>query len=314
MCGGINLSQTLPRAQSKPAALRPAFLYNLGRVAAYTAIGGAVGALGSVITPPGMLRGAIQLVAGAFMVIMGVNMLGLLPSLRKFLPRLPRALAGKAAQARRGAKSPLAIGLLNGLMPCGPLQAMQLYALATGSAGKGALAMLCFSLGTVPLMFGLGAASGVLGRKSAGKVMSVGAALIVVFGMGMFSQGLGLSGISGLRVQQARPRVQPAAQSDAVIENGVQYVRSTLEPGRYPTITVARGLPVAWTIQAPQGSINGCNRSLIIPAYNIEYTFQPGENVLAFTPDKTGNFPYTCWMGMIRATINVIEPKGGANP
>jgi len=40
--------------------------------------------------------------------------------------------------------------MLNGLMPCGPLQAMQLYALSTGNALKGAFSVMLFTLGTVP--------------------------------------------------------------------------------------------------------------------------------------------------------------------
>ena len=41
-------------------------------------------------------------------------------------------------------------------MPCGPLQAMQMYALSTGSLIQGAIAMLLFGLGTVPLMLFIG--------------------------------------------------------------------------------------------------------------------------------------------------------------
>jgi len=40
--------------------------------------------------------------------------------------------------------------MLNGILPCGPLQTMQLYALGTGSAFKGAASMFIFALGTVP--------------------------------------------------------------------------------------------------------------------------------------------------------------------
>lgn len=47
------------------------------------------------------------------------------------------------------------VGVLNGLMRCGPLQTMQLFALGTGSAVKGALSMLMFAIGTVPLMLNL---------------------------------------------------------------------------------------------------------------------------------------------------------------
>ncbi|MDR0708458.1 MAG: heavy metal transporter, partial [Spirochaetaceae bacterium] len=77
--------------------------------------------------------------------------------------------------------------------------------------------------------------------------------------------------------------------------------------GRYPAITVQQGIPVKWTINAPQGSINGCNNRMIIREYKIEHRFTPGENVIEFTPGKTGKFPYSCWMGMIRSSITVVE-------
>jgi hypothetical protein len=93
----------------------------------------------------------------------------------------------------------------------------------------------------------------------------------------------------------------------AVIENNVQMINSTLSSGRYPPITVQAGIPVKWTIDAPQGSINGCNNYMIIPEYNIEHRFTTGANVVEFTPTKTGTFRYSCWMGMIRSSITVVE-------
>ena len=64
----------------------------------------------------------------------------------------------------------LYVGLLNGSMPCGPLQAMQIYALGTEACG-GALSMFAFSIGTVPLMFGL-AQSAHIERKFSHRMMS----------------------------------------------------------------------------------------------------------------------------------------------
>jgi hypothetical protein len=184
-------------------------------------------------------------------------------------------------------------------MPCGPLQAMQLYALSTGSALTGALSMLLFSLGTVPLMFGLGALSSVLSRKFTSRVMTAGAALVVIMGLSMFGSGWTLSGF-GLPAGAASP-------AEIVMEDGVQLVSSTLSPGSYPLITVQAGTPVRWTIDAPPGSINGCNNSFFIPEYGIEHRFATGANVIEFTPVKTGRFAYSCWMGMIRGSITVVE-------
>ncbi|MDR0862640.1 MAG: sulfite exporter TauE/SafE family protein [Oscillospiraceae bacterium] len=293
MCGGINLSQCVGNP------VRASLLYNVGRVASYTLVGGIVGALGGVITLSGAFRGVVQLVAGIFMVIAGVNMLGIFPSLRKLQPRLPRALSVRINRVK--SNSPLLVGLLNGLMPCGPLQAMQLYALGTGSPINGALSMLVFSLGTAPLMFGLGALSSLLSKRFTRKVMTAGAVLVAVLGLTMLTQGMSLSGLSLSGTGSA------STASDAIVVEGVQLVSSTLSSGEYPKITVQAGLPVRWTIDAPKGSINGCNNRVLIPEYDIEHKFQTGENVIEFTPTETGQFRYSCWMGMIRSTITVID-------
>lgn len=316
MCGGINLSQCMPKGeegngeQGRFSALRPTFLYNLGRVISYTAVGFLVGMLGSVVTFSNTLQGVLKLVAGVFMVIMGINMLGIFPWLRKFNPRMPRAFAGKINREKSKSNSPLIVGLLNGFMPCGPLQAMQIYALSTGNPFSGALSMFLFSLGTVPLMFGLGAISTVLGKKFAGRIMTAGAVLVVVLGMSMFSQGISLAGFEApafLAGENGTGGDQQEGGENVKIEDGVQVVNSTLSPGKYPNITVQAGIPVKWIIDAPQGSINGCNNRIFIRDYGIEYTFQTGENVIEFTPEKPGKIRYSCWMGMIRASIYVTE-------
>jgi sulfite exporter TauE/SafE/copper chaperone CopZ len=295
MCGGINLSQCIPAAQ-KHSALRPSFFYNLGRVLSYTAIGAIVGAVGAILTPSGSFKGVVQILAGIFMVVMGINMLSLLPGLRRLRLHLPPRLAEFVQSAKNGGKSPLYVGLLNGLMPCGPLQAMQLYALSTASPLRGALAMMCFSLGTVPLMFGLGALSSLLTRRWRRHITTAGAVLIVVLGLSMLTSGLSLSGFS---VGGSN------ASTAAVVSGGVQVVTTTLAPGSYPSINVSAGMPVEWQIDAPPGSINGCNNRLFIPEYNIEHQFTTGENTISFTPVAKGTYTFSCWMGMIRGTIEV---------
>lgn len=311
MCGGINLTQTLGQTQDgKYASLKPSALYNLGRVISYTVVGFIVGAFGSAITFSNMAQGVLKLIAGVFMVIMGLNMLGIFPWLRRLTPRIPAALSGKV-HARGAGRGPLVVGLLNGLMPCGPLQAMQIYALSTGSPYKGALSMLLFSLGTVPLMFGLGALSSLLSQRFARRVMTAGAVLVAVLGLSMLTQGFSLAGIAFAAPASKSPAVvQAQGTTQTAMEGGVQVVRSTLSSGRYPDIAVQAGVPVKWIIDAPEGSINGCNNRMILPAYGIEHKFVVGENVVEFTPDKAGKFAYSCWMGMIRATITVTESVG----
>lgn len=311
MCGGINLSQCIPqngtiKETSRFSALRPAFLYNLGRVISYTIVGFIVGALGSAITFSNTAQGGLKLVAGVFMVIMGINMLGIFPWLRRLNPRMPKIFASKINAEKVKSRSSFIVGMLNGLMPCGPLQAMQIYALSTGSPIAGALSMFLFSLGTVPLMFGLGVLSTVLSKKFTKKVMTVGAVFVVVLGLSMFSQGWSLAGFIDLPFISGTSNNE-GSESSVIVKEGVQVIHSTLSPGSYPPITVQAGMPVKWVIDAPKGSINGCNYKLYINEYGIEHQFKSGENIIEFTPTKSGTFNYSCWMGMIRGTIAVRE-------
>ncbi len=315
MCGGICLSQCVPKQEveagaSKIAALRPSVLYNLGRVISYTVIGGIVGALGSVVSLSGSLKGILQIIAGVFMVIMGLNMLNVFPALKKLNPRMPKIFARKI-YAQKKSNSPLYVGILNGLMPCGPLQAMQIYALSTGSPIQGALSMFLFSIGTVPLMLTFGALSSLLSRKFTHKMMTAGAVLVLIMGVFMFNNGASLSGISLNSMMGTVGTAKGSQNSNvAVIEDGVQTVTTTLDSGRYQPITVQKGIPVRWTIQADKGNINGCNNSMIIRKFGIQYDFAPGDNVIEFTPTESGTVPYSCWMGMIRSKITVVDDLG----
>jgi sulfite exporter TauE/SafE/copper chaperone CopZ len=311
MCGGINLSQTLRKNNGEESPpLFPALLYNTGRLISYTAVGVTVGALGSVITVSGRFQGAVLLIAGIFMLIMGINMLGLFPGLRRFIPRMPANLHNKLSSlstTNYQLPTPLVIGFLNGFMPCGPLQAMQLYALSTGSPVRGGISMCLFCLGTIPLMFALGAAGGILsgakGQAFSRRVMQVGAVLIAAMGLAMVSNGWNVAGFAVMQPPSLRNN---GGASSMVTQNGVQVINSTLLSNRYPAITVQQGIPVRWIINAPPGSINGCNNRFIIREYGIEHTFRQGENVIEFLPARTGRFPYSCWMGMIRSSITVV--------
>ncbi|ATW28044.1 heavy metal transporter [Candidatus Formimonas warabiya] len=302
MCGGINLSQCVSGKfigeRSKLAKFKPSFLYNAGRVLSYTLIGGAVGALGSVVSFSGSSKGIVAIISGAFMIVMGLNMLNVFPWLKRFQPRMPK-IFGNRIYGSVEKYGPFYVGLLNGFMPCGPLQAMQLYALGTGSLGAGALSMFYFSLGTVPLAFGLGAVSSFLSSRFTRRMLKVSMILVVVLGVLMVNRGLNLSGLS---VSLASSGTGNIAQ----ITGDVQVVTTKMESGQYTPIIVQKGIPVKWTIKADSSDLNGCNNPLTIPEFNIEKKLVPGDNIIEFTPEKEGDIVYTCWMGMISSKITVV--------
>ena len=324
MCGGINLSQCIPVADDdngntpENKIIIPALLYNMGRVISYSVIGFLLGGIGMLLTGGGgtgiplLLQGILKIIAGLFMVIVGINMLGWISVLRKLQIRFPQRLADKINKKRRHENGPFFIGLLNGLIPCGPMQSMQIIALGSGNPVSGAAAMLMFSLGTVPLMLGFGSVVSALGKQYTKIVMRVGSILVVVLGLAMLSQGVSLSGINidrtGTESAVAEAENTEELNAAKISASGdMQYVNSELDFGTYPEITVYSGIPVKWTINVPEEVINGCNCKMVISAYGITHEFAPGENVIEFTPGKSGTVPYTCWMGMINGKINIVD-------
>ncbi|MBQ9708369.1 MAG: sulfite exporter TauE/SafE family protein [Firmicutes bacterium] len=298
MCGGINLSQSTLAASVGKKVLVSNLKYGAGRVISYTVIGGLVGGIGSVISFGGALKGIVAIIAGAAMLIMALGMLGVFKSFRALPLHLPKGLYGTVS-AKVGGGS-FVIGLLNGLMPCGPLQAMQIYALSTGSPVTGALSMMLFALGTLPLTFGFGAFAGKLNKSFSRYMLTVSSIIIFMMGMHMVNTGLALSG-SGL----------PAKQSDAAlmaeVSGDVQKIETEIDYGKYPAFAVRSGIPVEWNIVVPAGKLNGCNGEIIVPEYDLDVKLSEGDNLVKFTPKDTGTVRYSCWMGMIKSSIEVVE-------
>lgn len=87
------------------------------------------------------------------------------------------------------------VGLLTGVMPCGALSAMWLCAMSSGSAARGALVMLVFSLGTVPLLFLFGALQSFLPRGWMKYIVKGSAVLVVTLGLSMLVKGIRLFGM-----------------------------------------------------------------------------------------------------------------------
>lgn len=297
MCGGINLTQSVTGGDTHP--LRRSALYNLGRLTSYTVIGGVLGLVGGAAAITLRVRGIIGLAAGVIMVLMGINMLGHFGFLRKLTPKLPTPLARALASIRK--HGPFAIGLVNGLMPCGPLQSMQIYAIASGSFAAGALSMFSFCLGTIPLVLVFGVAAGALRLGWKEKMLKLSAALVILFGLFMVQNNVALTGFT----LPSMHGTESSAAVTATVEGDTQVLTTYLRVNGYDDIEVTAGIPVVWTIIAEEGSLNGCNSEIVLPAFDLQVRLAAGENIITFTPEEAGTYSYSCWMGMLRNTITV---------
>ncbi|WP_160687759.1 sulfite exporter TauE/SafE family protein [Clostridium sp. C2-6-12] len=314
MCGGIMLTQSVSKnnniniEKNHSKNLMPAILYNAGRVTSYTIIGGIVGALGAVLSLSLNVKAGFQIFAGIFMIVMGINMAGF-SLLRKFNIKLPWS----TCKIKQKPKTPFLIGMLNGLMPCGPLQTMQLYALGTGSAISGALSMFLFSLGTVPLMLLFGSISSILSKGYTKQLLKFSGVLVIILGIIMGNRGLALAGVSVPNMMALKQSISGTEASAATsniskptIENGVQVIRMTADNNGYTpnAFYVEKDKPVKWIITGSQ--LNACNNAVVVPSLNVEKKLKSGENIIEFTP-KDGDINFSCWMGMIRGVIKVTD-------
>lgn len=294
MCGAINIAVSTSGSKS----IKKPLLYNLGRIISYTIVGGLVGGLGSLISFNNTIEGILILVASILMFMMGLSMLGWLPKkLYKLLPRLP------FNKLLKNNNNSFVVGLLNGLMPCGPLQVMQLYALSTGSVFMGALSMFVFSLGTLPLMLGFGMILTTLKGKYTYVIQRISSVLILLLSIFMLSRSFNYLNINLDSIKYSSYKDYAIAE----IKDGYQYVEINLESYSYKPILVQKDIPVKFNIKVDIIQRYGCTRSLVIPEFNIEYNLRNGDNYIEFTPTEVKDISYSCWMGMVSSNIKVVE-------
>lgn len=175
MCGPLTVAFSLSH-RSQPTwkqQLQFHGLLNLGRIISYALVGVGIGAIGSVLIAGGQLAGVgsllrrgMSLLTGGLLIWFGLAQISPnLPKLPLLNPmaqsslhqRLSRAMMQLSLQQQRW--TPVGLGMVWGLIPCGFLYAAQIKAAETGNLWRGGLTMLAFGLGTLPMMWGVGVSS-----------------------------------------------------------------------------------------------------------------------------------------------------------
>lgn len=153
MCGPLACSGLGGLRKSSPRERRAAvWSYQLGRLGAYTLVGSLLGALGAGISLAisTSIRPYLPWAMAATLVIVALDLgkrFPAIPGVGKVIAKLGRPIAKLSPVARSGA-----LGALTPLLPCGLLYGISAAALATGSAGGGALVMGGFALGSGPAL------------------------------------------------------------------------------------------------------------------------------------------------------------------
>ena len=313
----------LTRAQR----FKPHLYFNAGRIISYTLLGGAIGLLGSAFTLSVEATALLIIAASIVMIMLGLQMLDILPKGAAFPLRMPKFLAHKIHDlSERNTKGgAFILGGLTFFLPCGFTQALQLYALAQGSVVTGALVMLAFSLGTLPALLSLSALSSFVRGAFQRYFLRIAGAAVVLLGLFNVQNGLTLGAVAtgsstlaspaSATSNTPSPAYKPASLQTARMENGKQIIEMRITGLDYVPhqFSVVQGIPVEWRIDAREAI--GCGRILIAPAAGIRTALRTERNVLTFAPQYPGDIRFNCSMGMMTrgAVIRVVASVPGVS-
>lgn len=201
MCGPISVAFSLGAAEGARSRWQSAqfhLLLNGGRLLSYALVGSAIGTIGSVLVAGGQMAGVgsdlrrlMAIVTGMLLIWFGLVQVspGLLPKLPLLHPlrqtvvhaQLQTVLA-RISRAHHW-WTPLALGLVWGLIPCGFLYAAQIKAAETAQPAVGAATMLAFGAGTLPVMLGVGLSTSWLSHDRRSQLFQVGGWLTLLIGV-----------------------------------------------------------------------------------------------------------------------------------
>ncbi|MCC6865748.1 MAG: sulfite exporter TauE/SafE family protein [Ignavibacteria bacterium] len=209
MCGPIALS--LPKSRNLLAAR---LFYNLGRIATYSMLGLLFGLLGERLEMFGLQR-AISISLGIIIIITVITP----SSYRIKLAQKSGFYTGinllKTYFARlfkmHSYKSMFAIGLLNGLLPCGLVYVGITGAIAVGSQLNGMLFMAMFGLGTLPVMYGVSIAGSVINMNIRRRLNKLLPAFTLILAAVFILRGLNLG------IPYLSPKLESKTKTEEII-------------------------------------------------------------------------------------------------
>lgn len=312
MCGGFVVSYTAKNAIKGHKSYKQHFVYGGSKVVSYAIIGGIFGLIGGVFAFSLGLRAGIAIFAGIFMIFYALSMFGLKFFRRfQFNPKFLTKVASSSKNIEGAYKRPLLTGLLSGLfIACGPLQAMYLYAMGTGSFFTGITSLAVFGLGTIPVMIGFGSVATAISHKTTQKILRLSAIIVLILGLIMLNRGLTVLG-SPITYDSIKETIIKPETGNVILKNGYQEINMDVDRyGWQPnSFTLKKGIPVKWNINVKE--LTGCNNELIVQEYDLDIKLKEGLNVVEFTPDRTGTVRWSCWMGMIPGSF-IITDSGEA--
>ena len=289
-------------------------LFLAAKLAAYTLLGLGLGWLGSIFYLSPMLKGMLQIGIGIFLVGNALRMFNVHPFFRIFSFEPPSQFTRFIRKISKGndrLATPLFLGALTVLIPCGVTQAAMAVAMGTGNPLSGAAVMFFFILGTSPTFFGISVLATGLAKSFQKYFYPIVA--VIVLGLGLYTMDGGLnligspissSAILSSLVEAPQIGPDPIVQNPASSGNSNVVMVNVVSSGYSPARTTAlAGKPIKLILTT--NNTFSCARAFVIPSLGIQKILPTtGQTVIDLPAQTAGtNLRFTCSMGMYNGTI-----------
>jgi sulfite exporter TauE/SafE/plastocyanin domain-containing protein/copper chaperone CopZ len=298
--------------------LEPHLLFNTGRLISYAGLGALLALIGGGLRLTPSLSAMLVVVISLVMIVLGLQMLGV-SSLQRFQFTMPKSVTRFVADEThfKGRYMPFTMGALTFFLPCGFTITAQSFALLSGRPLQGALIMLFFALGTLPMLLVIGFSSVKFLEKPrlAAGFLKVAGVIVLFFALFNINNQLVVLNAPSLGdiFSPGRTASSGAGAELPPIVDGKQVLRMEASASGYnpDNLTVRTGVPVRWEIK--DTGTSGCTNAIISQdLFGGQIPLTPGKtSTKEFTPEKPGTYKFSCWMGMVSGTINVVDEPGG---
>ena len=294
---------------------QPHILFNIGRLVSYSIFGMILGVIGSKLQLSISFYSVVIFGVSVMMIFLGLQLFGI-KSFQRFQLRLPNFITHRISDETKfnGKTMPMIMGALTFLLPCGFTITAQGMALLSGSAIQGGLIMLFFALGSLAPLLAIGFSSLKFYEKPklAANFSKVAGILVLFFAFYNINAQLNVLGapsLSDIRFDIVQASDQEVVDDDLPpVIDGVQILSTEASAYGYKpkNLKVKAGVPVRWEIL--DTGTSGCTNAIISRSlFSGEISLTPGQtSVKTFTVDEPGVYKYSCWMGMVSGTIEVI--------
>lgn len=303
--------EEIEKGINRRSTIFPTIAFLIAKLVAYAILGFILGAFGGAIGISQKAQIIMQFAAGVYMVAVALNLLNVHPVFRYVVIQPPKFLTRRVRNQSKSRDlfAPAFLGAMTIFIPCGTTLAMEALAISSANPLAGAAILSVFVLGTMPLFFGIGFATSVLGDNFREKFLRLAAILLLYLGTTSINGAL-VAGGAPITLQSVTEDVLIAFGGNNISSNNVEITQNIditiTSRGYFPNyIKVKKGLPL--TIKLIGKDAYSCASAFRIPQLGISKNLQPNETqLITFIPEQTGKIPFSCSMGMYQGVIEVL--------